>query len=51
MAKLGLATFDDRKAQRYSRVLQVYTRRRDEVEERHLERSRPWIEITPWQPI
>ncbi len=51
MAKLGLATFDDRKAQRYGRVLQVYTRRRDEVEERHLERSRPWIEITPWQPI
>ncbi len=51
IAKLGIATFDANKAQKYGRVLQVHTRRRDEVEERHLEKSRPWIEITPWHPL
>ena len=51
MAKLGLAQFEGLKAQKYGRVLQVYTRKRDEVEERHLERSRPWIEVTPWYPV
>jgi hypothetical protein len=48
MAKVGLATYDGVKGEKYSKVLQIYTRRRDEVEERHLERSRPWIEIKPW---
>lgn len=51
IAKLGIATFEGNKAQKYGRVLQLYTRRRDETEERHLEKSRPWIEITPWFPL
>lgn len=51
IAKLGIATFGGEKAQKYGRVLQAYTRRRDEVEERHLEKSRPWIEIKTWHPL
>lgn len=51
IAKVGIATFDGLKASKFARVLQVYTRRRDEVEERGLEKSRPWIEVKPWFPV
>jgi len=51
MAKLGLATFDGNKVKKYQRILQVNSRRRDEVEERGLEKSRPWIEIKTWMPV
>lgn len=48
MAKLGIATFDDRKAEKYARVLQLHTKRADEKQDMTLERSRPWIEIKPF---
>jgi hypothetical protein len=48
MAKLGIATFDDRKAEKYGRVLQLHTKRTDEKQDMSLERSRPWIEIQPF---
>ena len=49
IAQLGIATFEQDKAAKYVRVLQIYTRRTDEVTERNLEKSRPFIEITPFQ--
>ena len=48
IAKLGIATFDDRKAEKYARVLQLHTKRTDEKQDMTLERSRPWIEIKPF---
>jgi len=48
MAKLSLAKFDGIKAERAMRVLRAYTRKTDEVEERHLDKSRPWIQIGSW---
>lgn len=44
MAEVGLATFDNLKAKKYDRLLKRYTRRRD-LEERDLDRNRPWIHI------
>jgi len=49
IAQLGVATFEADKAQKYTRILQLYTQREDQVQERHLEKSRPWIEMTPFQ--
>lgn len=49
IAQLGIATFEEDKAKKYVRVLQLYTRRTDEVTETNLEKSRPWIEIKPFQ--
>lgn len=49
MAKLGIAQFDGLKAQRYSRVLNIYTKRPDEAMDSSLERDRPWIQIKPLQ--
>lgn len=49
MAKIGIATFDDRKGEKYARILQIHTKRTDEKAESNLERSRPWIEIKPFQ--
>lgn len=51
IAQIGIAKFDGAKAEKYGRILQIHTQRRDTVEERHLEKSRPWIEITPWFPL
>lgn len=48
MAKLGIATFDDRKGEKYARILQIHTKRTDEKAEPNLERSRPWIQIQPF---
>ena len=49
IAQLGVATFEADKAAKYTRILQLYTQREDQVQERHLEKSRPWIEMTPFQ--
>lgn len=45
MGELGIASFDGLKAQRYTRILQRYTRPKDVREEKGLERNRPWIQI------
>lgn len=49
MAKLGIAQFDGLKAERYGRVLNIYTKRPDETADNSLERDRPWIQIRPLQ--
>ena len=49
MAKLGAAQFDALKSQKYVRILQLYSRNTDEAQDNSLERSRPWIMITPFQ--
>lgn len=49
MAKLGIAQFEGLKAERYSRVLNIYTKRPDEAVDNSLERDRPWILIKPLQ--
>ena len=49
IAQLGLATFEADKAAKYTRVLQLYTRATDESIESNLEKSRPWIQIKPFQ--
>lgn len=49
IAQLGLATFEADKAQKYQRVLQMYTRSTDEAIESNLEKSRPFILIKPFQ--
>lgn len=49
IAQLGVVTFDADKAGKYTRVLQLYTRQADEMTERHLEKSRPFIQIKPFQ--
>jgi len=49
MAKLGIAQFDALKSKKYVRVLQMYSRNADETQDNSLERSRPWILITPFQ--
>lgn len=49
MAQLGIATFEASKAEKYVRVLRMYTRQNDEMMERDLEKSRPFIQIKPFQ--
>ncbi len=49
MAKLGAAQFSALKSQKYVRILQLYSRNTDEAQDNSLERSRPWIQITPFQ--
>lgn len=49
IAQLGIATFEADKAAKYTRVLQLYTQRSDQVTEKNLEKSRPFIEIQPFQ--
>lgn len=49
IAQLGIATFEADKAAKYTRILRLYTQRADQVQERGLEKSRPFIMITPFQ--
>jgi hypothetical protein len=50
MVKLGIAKYETgEKAQRYSRLLSIYTRRTDETEDFSLGRDRAWIQIKPFQ--
>ena len=49
IAKLGVVTFIAEKANKYQRVMLMYRRANDERQEYKLERSRPWIKITPFQ--
>lgn len=48
IAKLGIANFAADKRDKYTKILQVYTRRDDENKEMHLDRSRPFIKIKPF---
>ena len=50
MVKLGIAKYETgEKAQRYNRLLALYTRPTDERNDISLERDRAWIQIKPFQ--
>jgi len=50
MVKLGIAKYETgEKAQRYNRLLSIYSRRGDESEDLSLGRDRAWIQIKPFQ--
>ena len=49
MAQLGIATFDGQKSDKYAKVLRMHTHRTDEIDEVGLQKSRPFIEIKPFQ--
>lgn len=49
MAQLGVAQFDGEKAQRYGRILSIYTHRADDSADHSLERDRQWIIVKPFQ--
>ena len=49
IAQLGVATFEADKAAKYTRILTLYTQRDDMNKEIHLEKTRPWIELKPFQ--
>lgn len=49
IAQLGVATFEEDKARKYTRILQIYTQRKDQEQEENLEKSRPFILIKPFQ--
>lgn len=45
MAKLGVAQFSGQKAEKYTRILQIHTKKGDENQDRSLYEGRPWIQI------
>jgi hypothetical protein len=49
MAQLGIATFDQEKGNKYSRVLKIYTKRTDDIDEVGLQKDRAYIKIKPFQ--
>jgi len=49
ICQLGIATFDERKKQKYIDLLRVYQKREDVLPERNLELNRPWIQIKPFR--
>ena len=49
ICQLGVATFDDRKKQKYIDLLKIYQKREDILPERNLELNRPWITIKPFK--
>lgn len=49
VAQLGIAAFDHLRGQKYEKLFQIYTRQGDEQQEAGLNKSRPFIEIKPFQ--
>lgn len=45
MAQLGIASYSGEKAERFSRILRMYTMGRDNAMDHTLERDRPWVTI------